>query len=162
MADIFPTYIQATNAGTQDLFTINEFIPATEDNRGVTTYGIIGNQAVVIYTNLDTNLDDNATIVAATGQLTMDNAGQTFLITAQLNFTGTTPTSIKLVETDTGIQQGLTVPAGQTLQVSITPADVLDYQIVAFTNDGSNFVYPNQLRNASLSVQAVAGYPNGV
>ena len=161
MANINPTYIQATNNGTQDLFTINEFIPATEDNRGVTTYGIIGNEAVVVYTNLDSNVDSDASIDPATGQIGLDNAGQTFLITAQLNFTGTTPVSIKFVETETGTQHGLSAPAGQTLQVSITPGDSLYYQIVAFTNDGSNFVYPNQLRNASVSVQAVAGYPNG-
>jgi hypothetical protein len=159
MANINPTYIQATNNGTQDLFTITEFIATTEDNRGVPLIYGNGNSAVVVYTNLDSNIDDDAGIVAETGQIGLDNAGQTFLITAQLNFTGTTPVSIKFVETESGIQHGLTAPAGQTLQVSITPGDLLYYQIVAFTNDGRDFVYPNQLKNASVSVQAVAGYP---
>ena len=152
MANINPTYIQATNTGAQDLFTI-------EDNDGVPRYIAGGSTAVVTFTNLDSNIDDDASIVAETGQIGLDNAGQTFLITAQLNFTGTAPASIKLVETESGIQHGVTVRAGETLQVSFTPADSLYYQIVLFTNDGSNFVYPNQIKNATLSVQAVAGYP---
>jgi hypothetical protein len=159
MADINPTYIQATNNGTQDLFTITESIATTEENRGVPLIYGNGNSAVVVFTNLDSDIDSDASIDPATGQIGLDNAGQTYLITAQLNFTGTTPVSIKFVETETGTQHGVTAPAGQTLQVSITPGDSLYYQIVAFTNDGRDFVYPNQLKNASVSVQAVAGYP---
>jgi len=157
MADLNPTFIQAINTGEQDLFTI-------DTNAGVPRYISAGSSAVVKFSELAADIDTAASMVAATGQLTLTTStqtSQTFLITSQLVFTSNTPASIKLVETATGVQHGLTVPASKTLQVSIAPASTSTYQVVLFTDNGADFVYPNQIKNASLAVQALAGYPNG-
>jgi hypothetical protein len=157
MADLNPTFIQALNTGVQNLFTI-------ENNAGVPRYISGGSSAVVKFSELAANINTAASMVASTGQLTLSDTtqtSQTFLITSQLVFTGNTPASFKLVNSATGVQHGLTVPASQTLQVSVAPTSTSTYQVVLFTDDRSDFVYPNQIKTAILSVQAVAGYPNG-
>jgi hypothetical protein len=163
MTIINPTFLNAYNEGAQDLFTINEFIPATEDNRGVTQYISVGNQATLTYSEFPVNNDDDGSFDNTTGIAYLDGgAGQTFQITAQATFNGRIPVRIKLINTDDNTQVGNSVPAdGTMLQISVTPAGPTHYAIVAFTVDGSDFVYPAQIDNAQITIQVVGGYSNG-
>ena len=166
---LFPPTAFAYNEGSQDLFTIDNFIAPSENTRGVTRYGSVGNQANLTYNTFLVNQDFfDIDFDPATGIFTLTSheyapQSAVYLVTAQATFNGNTPVRIKVMNLTDNVQVGPSVPAdGTTLQVSVTFVDdpEKDFVIVAYTEDGSLFTYPAQINNAQINLQQLSGYSN--
>lgn len=153
MATINSTVLSASNL-TQDLFTIEERLT------NVFQFVAGPSTAVATFDTVETNIDTDASFDGTTGQLTLSSTTTTYLITVTLDNTSKAPSSFRIEETSTGIQVGLARDAGQTLTATVTPGESKVYQTVVYTNDGTLFQYPSQVKNASITVQAVSGYEN--
>ena len=151
MATINPTVITAYNPGSQDLFTI-EYPFAN-----VPQYVSVGSTAALTFSTLGTSIGTDASIDNETGEITLQ-ADVTFSITVHADPSTTTPSSYKFVNEGDNEIEGLPAPIGDSLVLTITPAVESVYQVIAYTNNGSDWGYPSQIQNATIIIQAIAGY----
>lgn len=154
MSTINPTVLSAYNDAAQDLFTI-------EDLDGVSRFVAGSSQEIVSFNTLASNIDTDASFDAATGELTVGAVSTltTYLITVFLDNTSQAPSSFALYSQSTfgPIRRA----AGQTLTAIVGPfLEETVIQVAAYTDDGTLFQYPSQIRNASIVVQAISGYEN--
>lgn len=148
MATYNPTFLAAYNSGAQNLYSINE--PFTRVPQ------LVGSTEPVTVT-FDTEVEASGlqgSLVGSTGLITLEGDGT---VVFWLNFMAQTyaPTTFKLVDVATGDQQGL---SGTRLSVTLKPASTTTYAVQAFSDQDAGFVYPNQITNASITVQAVSGW----
>jgi hypothetical protein len=149
MATLNPGIVSLFNLEPQQLYTIEDPL-----QNGVPAF-VAGNSSVVVtFDNATANLGSGVSYDSETGVISVDG-DSSYLITARIDTTSKTPTSIRWVETSSGNVFGAPVAAGETLTLVVNPAEANDYQLEAFTDNGSRFEYPSAITNASLTVQQV-------
>ena len=140
------------NEAPQQLYSITDPL-----QNGVPQFVAGESTAVLTFDNYTSERGSDITVDGATGQVTVQG-DISYLFTARCDTTSKTPTLIRLEESSSGQAFGAPARAGETLSVMVSPADENDYQIVAYTADGSRFQYPDSIVNATLVVQAANGY----
>jgi hypothetical protein len=143
------------NTGSQNLSVLVYPLP------GVPGYESLGNAVAMTFNTVGNDVGTDATIDGVTGTITLAT-DVTFLITVHATTNSSTAGFYKFVDIENSVATGLPTPFGQTLSLTITPgvndSTELTYHILACTESGADWLYPAQIQNATLIVQAISGF----
>lgn len=142
------TIINAQNT-TQDLFTITFPTPRVPLIRSV------GSSAVLTFDTVIINEDSLAQLNGSTGQITVASTSTLVQVSVSALTASQEDIFLKLERTDSGLQIGQAQPITRGLTVVFQPESTGDYQVVAYTLNGSAFAYPDQITQAEIVIETV-------
>ena len=152
MAIANPSVITVVSNTPQQLYTITTPFP------NVPSFNSIGNQVTMTFNSTLTQTTATGASISLTTEVITLQPNITYQMTAVANIANTNQPSQYAFVNSTGATLGLAQPFGQTLTITTSSASTQTFTILASTIDGSPWLYPAQISNVVLTVQALAGW----
>jgi hypothetical protein len=151
MALANPLVITVASTGTQQLYSIS--YPFTN----VPQISSIGSSVVVNFGSTATSTTSTSASVNLSTDVITLQPNIVFQLIAQTQISANQPSQLAFVN-GSGATIGFAQPAGQTLVVTTSSASTQTVTLVASTVNGTPWLYPSQITNAQVTIQALAGW----